>query len=98
MNLKKSLQIAVAMALAGTGFTPVIAQDYNFNDAWLFHLGEAKGADAATYNDATWRKLSLPHDWAIEGKFSKENDLRTGGLPVHGTGWYRKHFVVNPDT
>ncbi len=97
MNLKKSLQIAVAMALAGTGFTPVIAQDYNFNDAWLFHLGEAKGADAATYNDATWRKLSLPHDWAIEGKFSKENDLRTGGLPVHGTGWYRKHFVVNPD-
>lgn len=46
------------------------------------------------YNDADWRKLNLPHDWAIEGEFSKDNPSGTGGgaLPG-GIGWYRKTLL-----
>ncbi|HEY4787002.1 MAG TPA: beta-galactosidase GalB, partial [Bacteroidales bacterium] len=38
-------------------------------------------------------KLNLPHDWSIEGQFSKDAPSKTdgGALPT-GIGWYRKSF------
>ncbi len=72
-----------------------IAQDLNFNDSWLFYNDVAKGAEKADFNDEDWRKLSLPHDWAIEGPFDVKYNARSGGLPFHGTGWYRKHFTMD---
>ena len=68
--------------------------DASFNSDWLFSKGENEGAASFSFNDSTWEKLDLPHDWAIYGPFSDSNNARTGGLPVHGTGWYRKHFMV----
>jgi len=65
-----------------------------FNDDWRFFKGEAAGAESPDYDDAQWRTLALPHDWAIEGPFDRANNANTGGLPVSGTGWYRKHFVL----
>ena len=66
-----------------------------FDENWLFQKGDVKGADAIDFKDAAWRKLDLPHDWSIEGKFDKNNP--GGGnvayLPT-GIGWYRKHFYV----
>jgi beta-galactosidase len=70
------------------------AQDINFNDSWLFLNQETVGVEAENYNDVTWKKLDLPHDWAIAGPFDKKYSTRTGGLPIYGTGWYRKHFVL----
>src|SRR3974390_1183027 len=65
-----------------------------FNENWLFLKGEAQGAEATGFADSTWRHLTLPHDWAIEGPFDKQYGPNTGGLPVSGTGWYRKHFTL----
>lgn len=65
-----------------------------FTADWRFFKGEAAGAEASDFNDGKWRTLSLPHDWAIEGPFDKIHDPNTGGLPISGTGWYRKHFVL----
>ncbi|MFA6817233.1 MAG: sugar-binding domain-containing protein, partial [Lentisphaeria bacterium] len=64
----------------------------SFNDGWLLHKGEAKGAENAQYQDKSWEKLNLPHDWAIYGPFDIKYNARCGGLPFCGTGWYRKHF------
>ena len=69
-----------------------------FNDGWRFFKGEADGAETPEFNDSAWRSLSLPHDWAIEGPFDKIHDPNTGGLPISGTGWYRKHFVLPAST
>jgi beta-galactosidase len=65
-----------------------------FTTDWRFFKGEAAGAEAPEFNDSAWRALDLPHDWAIEGPFDKKNDPNTGGLPISGTGWYRKHFTL----
>jgi beta-galactosidase len=65
-----------------------------FNDDWRFLKGEAPGAERPDFADSSWRKLTLPHDWAIEGPFDKQYNPNTGGLPVSGTGWYRKHFKI----
>jgi beta-galactosidase len=61
---------------------------------WRFLKADAPGAEQPSFNDSTWRALRLPHDWAIEGPFSKQSNPDTGALPVFGTGWYRKHFVL----
>jgi len=65
-----------------------------FNDGWRFLKGEAPRAERPDFPDSSWRKLTLPHDWAIEGPFDKQFNPETGGLPVSGTGWYRKHFTI----
>ena len=65
-----------------------------FNDNWSFSLSDNPKASETDFDDKEWRVLNLPHDWAIEGDFSKDNPSGTGGgaLPG-GTGWYRKTFV-----
>jgi len=90
-NLKS---ILLLLTLAAT----VNAREHlSFNEAWHFHKGEAPGAEEADFDHSSWRALQLPHDWAIEGPFSDEYNARTGGLPVHGTGWYRKSFTLPQD-
>jgi beta-galactosidase len=46
------------------------------------------------FDDHGWRKLNLPHDWAIEGPFEQKYEGSTGKLKFWGPVWYRKHFDV----
>ena len=68
----------------------------DFTADWAFRLGDDTAAARPDYNDADWRKLNLPHDWAVEGEFSRDNPSGTGGgaLPG-GIGWYRKTFIAD---
>lgn len=77
--------------------TTTSLNDEDFNQNWLFLKGDINNAEQFEFNDLEWREVNLPHDWAIEGPFNNKYNARTGGLPVHGTGWYRKHFQINKD-
>src|SRR5271169_3804588 len=77
----------VAVAISGERKIP-------FNDEWRFFKGGAEGAERPEFNDSQWRTVRLPHDWAIEGPFEPQFGANTGGLPVFGTGWYRKSFTL----
>jgi len=70
----------------------------NFCNDWKFHLGDIANGNDPSLNDDNWRLLNLPHDWSIEGEFSKDNPATPGGgaLPG-GIGWYRKSFFVSND-
>ena len=67
----------------------------SFNKDWKFFLGDEPNAKNTVFNDANWRKLTLPHDWSIEGKFDEKNPAKPegGGLPT-GIAWYRKDFIA----
>ncbi|HYF29578.1 MAG TPA: glycoside hydrolase family 2 TIM barrel-domain containing protein [Chitinophagaceae bacterium] len=67
----------------------------SFNDEWKFRLDSIASYSGPGINDAAWRQLKLPHDWSIEGSFSKDHPAGTGGgaLPG-GIGWYRKTFSM----
>lgn len=79
----------------------------SFNKGWLFaRFGpmpdgltkeEPEGQERQDLNDASWRRLDLPHDWGIEGPFRMDLPSNTGKLPWAGIGWYRKHFKVSPE-
>ncbi|MBY6210914.1 DUF4982 domain-containing protein [Microbulbifer agarilyticus] len=66
----------------------------SFNEGWRFAKGREPAAAQIDFDDKSWRQLNLPHDWAIEGPFSKKYSARNGGLPVFGNAWYRKSFVL----
>ncbi len=46
------------------------------------------------YKEAGFKSVQLPHDWAIESPFLKDEPNETGKLPWNGVGWYRKTFDV----
>lgn len=93
-QLRNLVLIFFCIALS-TAF--VHAKKINFDESWLFYNHEAPGAQDVNFDDSGWRKLDLPHDWAIEGPFNIKYNARCGGLPFYGTGWYRKHFVLAQD-
>jgi len=68
----------------------------NFDNNWRFLKEDVKGAEVPSFDDLNWRKIDVPHDWSIEGPYSKDNLTGRGGgyLPA-GIGWYRKNFIVN---
>jgi len=81
------------------------AKDFNFTTRTIFSKsGRAAGtAIAPDFNDSSWRKLQLPHDWAVELPFVNSSDFEVmshgykpvGGLyPQNSIGWYRKHFSI----
>ena len=85
-----SLNSGIAMVTAPEPRTRI-----SFNKDWKFFLGDEPGAKSAAFTDLKWRKLTLPHDWSIEGEFEEKNPAKPegGGLPT-GIGWYRKEFIV----
>ena len=60
-------------------------------------LGNDVVYTSSSFNDRGWRKVTLPHDWGIEGPFNQDHPGETGKLPWFGVGWYRKHFAVGTD-
>src|SRR2546428_2403570 len=69
----------------------------NFDRDWRFHLGDVTGAQDPTFADSGWRRLDLPHDWSIEGKFSEQNPAGVaGGGPPGGGGGDREKFSGSP--
>ena len=64
----------------------------------------ANGAEAEGYDDSSWRTLSIPHDFVIEGTpcvaaLGCEDPLANfmhGSYPK-GVGWYRRSFTVGSD-
>jgi len=64
-----------------------------FDFDWRFQRGDVVEASAADFNDAAWRKLDVPHDFSVEGEFSRTNASGTGFLPT-GIAWYRKAFLA----
>src|SRR5215467_5246674 len=65
--------------------------------------GEFKFA-TAKFDDSGWRTLNLPHDWAVELPFVRDESLNSHGYkplgrkyPEASVGWYRRTFDV-PET
>jgi hypothetical protein len=57
------------------------------------------GGDVAyvqgSFDDSTWQRVDLPHDWAIEGPWLTSGPYGgMGRLPSWGIGWYRKKLDI----
>jgi len=68
--------------------------------SYLAKTGFGSGASAPDFDDGSWRKLDLPHDWAAELPFSEQGSASQGfkaigrNFPEASVGWYRKRFTI----
>src|SRR4029078_5135001 len=73
-----------------------------------FGSGQGDFAQSGEFNFATakldvsgWRTLNLPHDWAVELPFVRDESLQSHGYkplgrnyPETSVGWYRRGFDI----
>src|ERR1700757_5122160 len=76
-----------------------------------FGMGQADFAktgefDFATqkFDDSKWRALNLPHDWAVELPFVRDEEQNSHGYkhlgrryPETNVGWYRESFEIQKE-
>ena len=86
---------AVLVFLINAEHTVYTRKVENFDKDWRFNLGDVINGQEINLDISKWKLLDLPHDWSIEGEFSKDNPATPGGgsLPG-GIGWYRKTFTA----
>ena len=68
-----------------------------FNNNWKFTKGNPENAQSTNFDDSSWEKVNLPHDWAIKGPFNEQENGSTGKLPWRGEGWYRNTFTLSSE-
>lgn len=78
-------------------------KDFNHGTGYFSYLAKAgygDGPAARFFDDRSWRRLDLPHDWAVEVPFSREASHSHGYRAVGGkftdvnVGWYRKSLSI----
>ena len=68
--------------------------------SYFAKAGTAVGAAEEDFDDSGWRKLNLPHDWAVEAPFDERGSGSHGyrvigkNFPERSVGWYRKKFAI----
>ncbi|MDR7299282.1 beta-galactosidase [Pelomonas aquatica] len=78
------------------------AQDYGHSTRAFFFAkaGFGDGPAAADFEDRTWRRLDLPHDWAVELPFDARGSSTHGSkaigraFPENSVGWYRRELAI----
>jgi beta-galactosidase len=97
---KKSRSLVAFLAsvmVVASGFAgPRIVEDIDCG--WRFALGDQPAWFSPAVDDSSWRLLNVPHDWSIEGDYSRTNSTTElcGYLPS-GVAWYRREFQVTND-
>ncbi|MGM9489283.1 beta-galactosidase GalA [Ideonella sp. YS5] len=78
------------------------AQDFNHGTRAFFFAkaGYGDGPAAAEFDDRPWRRVDLPHDWAVELPFDERVSSQHGSkaigraFPQNSVGWYRRELSI----
>jgi beta-galactosidase len=84
----------------GNGADPSKDLGFGYGQGDFAKTGEFEFAKAK-FDDSKWRTLNLPHDWAVELPFVRDNELASHGFkplgrryPETSVGWYRRAFDI----
>lgn len=78
-------------------------KDFDNGTSYFSYFAKASYGDGAAspgFDDRSWRKVELPHDWAVEQPFDRKGSLSHGSkaigrnFPEASVGWYRKTFSI----
>lgn len=61
------IAVLIATLTSGCTSTEKTKRIQSFDSDWRFYSGEINGAEKPEYNDSSWIKVDVPHDWSIEG-------------------------------
>jgi beta-galactosidase len=73
---------------------------YGLRPFFFAKAGYGDGPANVDFSDVAWRKVDLPHDWAVELPFDPRGNTNHGSkaighpFPENSVGWYRKDLDV----
>ena len=83
--MNKHLKIAAALLVALPTLTfAQVRTEQTFEKGWKFTREDSKDFSQQTYDDTKWQSVTVPHDWAIYGPFSIENDKQKVAITQDG--------------
>lgn len=66
--------------------------EHTFEQNWKFTRNIAENFQMTDCDDSGWEIIDLPHDWAIKGPFSEENDAEITIIDAAGgQEWQFRH-------
>ena len=80
--------------------------DYTHGTEYFTYICKAQSSNhshapiMSEFDDSSWQKVSLPHDWAVDLPYSPEASHSHGykcigwKYPENSVGWYRKHIEI----
>ena len=84
----------------GNGADPSKDLGFGMGQGDFAKSGEFKFSEAK-FDDSKWRDLDLPHDWAVELPFVRDEEQQSHGYkplgrryPETSIGWYRRTFDI----
>jgi beta-galactosidase len=84
----------------GNGVDPEHDLGFGFGQGDFAKTGDFEFAKAK-FDDSKWRPLNLPHDWAVELPFVRDEEQNSHGFkplgrryPETSVGWYRREFEI----
>ena len=81
------------LLLAVTLVSPAFGVGADFRNGWRFHLDDVPGAEVATFDDASWETVTIPHPARVEARVcGKDNNPQWEGVC-----WYRKTIEITPE-
>lgn len=90
MKLRKITFNGAGLKLLAASFFAVLSAygqsrvEIPITDNWKFYRGKNDKAFEKTYDDRSWKKVTVPHDWAISGPFDKEIDKQVVAITQNG--------------
>lgn len=82
--MRKSLSVLSLLVLsAWTAFAQVRTEQY-LEKGWRFTRQDNPDFVQVTLDDSKWKQVTVPHDWAIEGPFSIDNDKQNVAIAQDG--------------
>jgi beta-galactosidase len=78
MNFKKVpitglvITALIGVFICGCAGSRETGKIQSFDSNWRFHAGDINSGEKPEYNDSSWLKVDVPHDWSIEGLAQSE--------------------------
>lgn len=76
--------LAVLFAFVTQGIVAQVRVQRTFEKGWKFTREDRQDFSNETFDDAKWQSVVVPHDWAIYGPFSIDNDKQNMAISQDG--------------
>lgn len=88
------------------GYAGDMAKDFSHGTEYFSYVAKIlsnngnEGPVSPSFDDSSWQKVTLPHDWVVDLPFAAEASHSHGykcvgwRYPASSVGWYRKKFNV----
>ena len=82
--MRKIALLMFLLAFMAQGVVAQVRVQRTFEKGWKFIREDSQSFSDKDFDDAGWQSVTVPHDWAIYGPFSADNDRQNMAIAQDG--------------